>query len=484
MRLARRRSPCALRTIVGLTIAALATPGARAGSGSFLGVFDSSPLGTGADIASPSPLPSSGPLAATPDAQREPPGEAYRVRTWPLDAGTTAILVEDHRVPLVRLQIVFPAGSWSPWVRRIHAEEAFGILNYDPAGTLRARADKLSAGLYVGMGERESEIYLTCLKEDLPRAFELARDVLANRDFDRHELARRQKSRQIGWSASQKEPFFRAAQASARTLFAESDPRRRRWEKPEPLEKNVARLAEACDALVRLPGRLVAVAGDLTREELDRAWSGLLPAVREEKPADLAPRFEPLVPAALRVKEVSIPIPRLTQVYFGYGRDSMTYTDPDYPAFVVADHVLGGHFYSRLEVALRHEGGETYGAGTQSYGDVAPGPYGLGTFTRAPNAKLTEQKLREVLRIFHESGITEKERSDAVDYLKGRRPFERQSPDAVLGRFLSERRLGLKPGFYDELVDRAALVPLDEINRFIARYYDPALFSMIRVVPR
>ena len=63
------------------------------------------------------------------------------------------------------------------------------------------------------------------------------------------------------------------------------------------------------------------------------------------------------------------------------GRESLPREDPDYPAFMVASHVLGGHFYSRLNVALRHEGGETYGAFSTNLCYVFVVPYGFGTFS-------------------------------------------------------------------------------------------------------
>jgi predicted Zn-dependent peptidase len=57
------------------------------------------------------------------------------------------------------------------------------------------------------------------------------------------------------------------------------------------------------------------------------------------------------------------------------------------------------------------------------------------------------------------------------------------SPLGILERALLEHRLGLPEGYLDEAVDRAAEIPLEEINRFIARYYDAGAFSMVRVVP-
>jgi zinc protease len=312
---------------------------------------------------------------------------------------------------------------------------------------------------------------------------ELIREVLSNTDFDRHELRLMKKQRMLGWSAARKSPYFRAGQEVATRLFEEGDPRRWAWEKPDSVETDADKLVEARDRGVRLPGRVVGLAGDLTRAEAERLAGELLPSAGDDPPAGVAPRFLPLVPASDRPRRVVAELPKLTQVYFGYGRESVRFTDPDYPAFLVANHVLGGHFYSRLYVALRHEGGETYGAGSRNLGDVVEGPYGVATFTRVANAPRTETKLREVLRVFHEKGITEEEREETVGYLVGSRAFGRQAPVQLLQRTLYERRLGLEPGFMDGLVDRAAALSLEEVNEFISRYYDPAAFSMVLVAP-
>jgi len=404
------------------------------------------------------------------------------VESFELSPGTTAALVEDHRAPIVSLVVELPVGSWSPWGRKTHALEAFEMQRFDPGGSLRAEADRLGAELSTDSDERAVRLTASCLKDDLPGLLALVRKIFANRDLDSRELKRRKTTQGIEWKASEKEPFFVARQAAARLLFAAGDPRRLVVEKPEPVSTDPEHLAATRDAVLRLPGRAVGFAGDLTRAEVERLAAGLLPDADAKAPADLAPVFLPLAPEEQR-KDVVVPLPRLTQVYFGYGRDSIPTTDPDYPAFVVADHVLGGHFYSRLYVALRHEGGETYGAGSRSEGDVVIGPYGMGTFTRTANTAVTEAKLREVLRVFHEKGITEEERADAAGYLRGQRAFGRQSPAQVLSRFLTERRLGLPEGFFDRLAERAASLPLDDIDAFIARFYAPERFSMVKVAP-
>jgi zinc protease len=413
-----------------------------------------------------------------------PVDPAPKVVTWAVDAGTTGVLVEDHRAPTVTLRIEFPVGTWSPWARAHHAEEAFEYQNDDPDRTLANRADALGIALSLGMGDRRATVHVTCLRRDLDGVLDLVKDVLSNARYDERDMKRRNRERSIAWRGTETDVPFKLGQAASRALFSDpGDPRRRAWEKPEPIATDSRKLAAARDALIRFPGRVVGFAGDLTESEARGAAETLLPKAAAGVPPDVAPRLGPLAPVSERPKEQAIPIRRLTQVYFAYGRDSLPWTDPRRPAFLVADQVLGGSFYSRLYVALRHDSGETYGASTLERGDVVQGAYGAGTFTRAPNAARTESKLRETIAVFHEKGITEEERAAAVSYLMGNRAFQRQSADQVLSRWMGERSLGLPAGFHDDLVDKAAKLTLDDINAFIRDFYDPSQFSMVKAVP-
>jgi predicted Zn-dependent peptidase len=270
------------------------------------------------------------------------------------------------------------------------------------------------------------------------------------------------------------------AQATARLLFAARDPRRLPFEKLAPVETKIAALVATRDVMIRWPGRVIGFAGDVTRAEAERAASGLLPEPVAAIPEGALPRFDALPPADARAKTQDVAMRNLTQVYLQLVRDSLPWNDPRSPAFLVADHVLGGHFYSRLYVALRHEAGDTYGAGTTDRGDVVPDAYAVSTFTRAENAAAIETKLRAVMTLFREQGISEEERATAISYLRGNRAFDRQSSGQILGRWLTERRLGLTPGLLDEQVERASTLSLAEINAFIRDFYDPAQFTMVR----
>jgi len=148
-------------------------------------------------------------------------------RTWEIGPGTTGILVEDHRTPLVEIRLMFPVGRWSPWFRRARlADEAFFMQPRDPAGRLRARADRLGVDLALTTDARMSLLSLGCRRDDLDSALALVRDVLANRDLDRGEIKRRNVQRDLEYSAGEKNPETLLGRTAHRALLVESDPGR------------------------------------------------------------------------------------------------------------------------------------------------------------------------------------------------------------------------------------------------------------------
>jgi predicted Zn-dependent peptidase len=406
-------------------------------------------------------------------------GLRYDVQTWNVDPSTTGALVEDHRTPLILIRIEFPVGIWSQWAHENHAQDVWLI---QALGAMRGRADNLAADVSSFMNQWTSGLSVTCRKDDIKDILTLAREILANKDFDISELDKRDRGMQ--WLMSMKNPNFVTAQAVHRLMFSNEDPRRRPYEKPDKPLIDRRKLAATRDAIARLPGRVIGFAGDLTRTEAESWARDLLPPASDQMPSGISPQLLPLSRRESRPSDQTFTMPRLTQVFFAYVRESLAFADPDKPAQMIADHVLGGHIYSRLSEALRHEEGETYGTGVNESGnDFVSGVYGAWTFTKTANAVFADDKLRTVIKEFFEHGITEQERASAAGYLLGRRAFDRQAPGQVLDEFLWEHWQGVPRGYRDQLAERAATVSLADVNAFIRRFYDPAQFTMIKVAP-
>ncbi len=393
------------------------------------------------------------------------------------------VVVEDHREPMVSIRIEVPVGEWSPWARSHHLADVWLTQARDPAGRFVRRADDLGVELSLSVRPRSAVLATTCRREDLEAVLDLVRQVLTHPDLDRRDLRRRRQARRLEWETLLRDPWFRLHQQVARLLFAEGDARRWASEEPPRASTDVGELAATRALALALPGRVVGLAGDVSREEAEKAVSGLLPPLAEVLPAGLEPALGPMRPESARPAVAEARMRRLTQIYLVLAAPALGVGDPDFPALLLADHVLGGHFYSRLSVALRHEAGDTYAAGTTLPRDRDAGAYTLYTFTNTANAAAAEARLGKVLAVFHRDGLSESERAAAAGFLVGQLAFARQAPGRVLARRLWERRIGLPEDGWEALVRGAAELPLDRVNAFAARFFDPARFSLVRVQP-
>ena len=106
------------------------------------------------------------------------------------------------------------------------------------------------------------------------------------------------------------------------------------------------------------------------------------------------------------------------------------------------------------------------------------------TFTRTENAENAEGMLRSEVARFHADGITEEELEDAVTNLSGSEAFRNQAPWSPMGTRMWELRHGLPAGTYERVMAETQALTLEQVNAFIARFYDPAAFTMVKVVPK
>ena len=437
------------------------------------------PIAASNSTAASNPIAASNPVAASNSTEvSASPASGLAVESWTLDDGTTVALVEDHRAPVVSLRIVFPVGTWSPWVRRSHAEEAFEFQLRDPKAALRERARALAADLDLGMGPRTAGLRASFLREDLDAVAELIRDVFANRDYDRRELIAKRRADTFSWGLSARDPEFRLGQAAARRLFEPGDPRLLRWERPEPVERDAAKLAAARDVLVRLPGRVVGFAGAISRADAERVARTLLPAAAPDVPADLAPRLGSMRAQAGADEELRLA--RLTQVYFAWVAFPSR-TDPRRSGVPDRGSRPGRAllFPALRRVAPRGRGDRT-GRDAQRRRRRAC-VVRARTFTKTDNARADRSEAARRDSRVPRQGDDRGGARGRGGYLAGT-ARSRGSPRPDPGR-----PGGTPPGSGSRVLRRpgarAAALSLDEVNAFVRGLYDPAGFTMLRAVP-
>lgn len=402
----------------------------------------------------------------------------------PLPQGDTLVVVEDHRVPVVQLRIDFPVSRYSPWALAHDASTAWDIQRFDPDRTLRARADALAVRLNLSHSTESATLTLTCLRDDVDAAVQLLDEILHNTAFDRAQLRTERRRRRGERRGDRKDPGHQGDLAVRALLFVPDDPRRRPWEPPERLIANPTALAATRDAVLAQPGRIVGVSGDVDRALGETIAARLLPAPLPIDGDVLPPYDAVATPPA--DSDLTIPMPQINQVTFRWVRDGLSWTQDrdDLPAALVANHVLAGHAHARLGQALRYDAGATYSVKLHNAVAMERDALTIHTYTRANNAAAAEQILRDTLATFHEGGITDAERDDAVAHILGSEAFRQQGPWTAMGTRMWELRNGLPEGTFEASRRAVRSVSTEQVNAFIARFYDPAAFTMVRVVPK
>jgi zinc protease len=217
---------------------------------------------------------------------------------------------------------------------------------------------------------------------------------------------------------------------------------------------------------------LIAVCGDVdperVRRDLDRRLA-------HWKPGEDLPLREPQLPGP-GVRSDVFEVER-EQVHVVLGHLGIRRRDPDYPALVVMDHVLGTGpgFANRISRRLRDELGLAYTvyASISSTAGLLPGTFQayIGTSPRHVETAIAGF-LREMRRI-QEELVTVEELETARDYVVGSFVMGFQRAARRAGWIVSAERHGLAEDAIESLPRQFAAVTREDVRRVARAHLDP-----------
>jgi zinc protease len=217
---------------------------------------------------------------------------------------------------------------------------------------------------------------------------------------------------------------------------------------------------------------LLAVCGDVDPAEVERHVRRRLG--RWKRGADLGPR--PFDPPPLGPRSAVFTADR-QQVHVYLGHLGVRRADPDYPALVVLDHVLGSGpgFTSRVTRRLRDELGLAYSvhASIASSAGVLPGTFSAYIGTSPKHVGTALAGFLEEIRRIREELVEPAELELARDYLLGSFAlgFERAARRAQYTVFAERNELGDR--HLQELCDAFAAVSAEDVRRAARAHLHP-----------
>ena len=408
-------------------------------------------------------------LAAGPGPQLPP----YRKLALP--NGLTLLMMEQHEVPLVSVQIVIRAGG----VADPAGKEGLALLTAEllRRGTQHRMADQIASELdFIGgsldiTGDPD-RVLLTSefMEKDTAAALDLLADLLQHPGFPAAEVEKVVKQKVDGIKQDKEE----AREVLQRYFDAALFGRHPYARPPGGDERSLASLQRVdvqgfYDRHYGPESTILAVVGDFVSADMERILAQKLGGWKKGEPARAVrpPAPTPVPGRTLRL----INKPDSTQTYFAIGNLGIARDNPDRTGIELINLLLGGRFTSMLNAALRIESGLTYGARSRFARYQAPGPFAISSFTaNATTVKAIDMAL-DVLQKLHRDGIAEDQLRSAKHYLKGQFP-PRIETTAQLAALLADL------AFYDldarevnELFQRIdAFTPADA-RRIVQRYF-------------
>jgi len=401
-----------------------------------------------------------------------------------------ALLSKKTKGGMASLQLTLRFGQEASLRGKLAAPELTGAMLM--RGTLKHSRqeladifDRLKAEVMVTGGATSASARVTVPRENLATTLKLVAEVLREPAFPASELETLVKQQTTGIESQRQEPqakamdflgqTFDAYPAGHPSAYRTFDTRLQdlKAAKAEDLKAFHAAFYGADHATFAASGDFDAQEVQALVTELFSGWTSA--SAYERIPARLRE-----VPGQSKILETP---DKQMAIFLAAERWAMKDTDPGYPAFLMANQILGGGaLKNRIADRLRQKEGFSYGAG--SYVNVSsqdPVASWQGYAIYAPqNAAKLEAAFQEELQKALKDGFTQEELDFArKTWLQGEEA-QRQEDRAIAGWLGNSLYLGRSVLFEAALEAKVKALKLDEVNAALRQHLDPAKLVIVK----
>jgi zinc protease len=403
-----------------------------------------------------------------------------------LPNGIHLMILEDHRVPLVTVQfdvngagpMYEPAGQ--PGLAGATARLLTEGTKTRTSKQIAEEIDSLGASLSssAGFGSGSASVSASGLSDKFDQWFALTADVLLHPSFPPDELNQYRTRTKSALLQQRTQPGFLANQTMSRALYG-TYPAAVVSPTPESLDSlTPAMLADWHSKHYSPQNSILAISGDVHAETLVpklRKWLG------EWQRTKVAVKFPATPPPAAKEKIFLIDRPGSVQTTLLMGNLAIDRMNPDYPALVLLNEVLGAGSASRLFLNLREEKGYTYGVYSNLIARKYAGPWTAGgdLRTEVTDGAMTEF-LRELNRIRDEK-VPEEELDAARRSVVARFALSLESPQQLIGYAITRKAYNFPADYWDKYPAQIAAISADDVQRVARKYIDPGTMQVVAV---
>ena len=344
--------------------------------------------------------------------------------------------------------------------------------------------DRLKARMFVGGGATGATINIETIAANLPAVLELANEVLREPSFPQVEFDTLRQQTLAGMESQMAEPQAVTMRAFQQHLspYPKGDVRY-----VPSLDEEIAELKSlTLDQVKQFHASFygatnaeVAVVGDFEPEVAMKIVSSGLGSWKSPKPyAQVKNPYQKIEPV-----NRSFETPDKTNAFFLAGtRLNITDENPDYPALLFANYILGQGINSRLFARIRGKEGLSYGIGSSVA--VAPGDesamFVANAISAPENAAKVEAAFRDEIAILLRDGFTDAEIAAGKASWLQTQQLNRDQNAGLAGRLVTHARQGRTMAWDAELEKKVQALTSQQISTALGKYIDLSTMTFMK----
>ncbi len=419
------------------------------------------------------------------DRSKQPaPGPAPVVHlsapsTFTLDNGLTVMVVENHKLPAVRAQLLIDnplhASGEKAGVEDLMATMLGNGTTNIPKDAYNEEVDYLGASINFG----PQGGYASSLSEYFPRVLELMADGIKNPLFTAEEFKKQQNKMIEGLKSQEKNVSYVANRVRTALIYGKDYPKGEftTQEKVEKLTLNDVK--NYYEDFFNPKNAYLAIVGDVNRAEVERLVREYL---SDWKPNPI-PGFKYTTPQDVQYTQINfIDMPNAVQSEIAVENlVNLKMSDPDYFPVLVANKVLGGGFNSLLNMNLREAHGWTYGARSNTGADKNITRFIAMTSVRNAVTDSAVVEMLKEIRFIRDNQVTIQQLNNAKAKFTGDFVLALERPETIADYALTIKTQNLPSDFYTDYLKKIMAVKVEDVQRVAKKYYKPENLRIVIV---
>jgi zinc protease len=410
------------------------------------------------------------------DFPEEPPfGKISAAKITPkysqqvLDNGLKVLVVENHEVPFVTVQLGLLAGAWTedkPGTAAMAMRMLTKGTKKHSEGQLADELETYAIGLS-GSGEMDtSTVNMSCLTEHLERAMSLLGEVVLEPNFPEDEFEKLRQQVLTSLAISSAEPEYVAERELRRRLYGEHPYSRTAVGEVEDVNALVVDdLKQWWSKFVEPNMAVLIFAGDIDKKQ---AFESAKSTFGNWRVTAAPPKIKlPKLCELGRTHIYLVDRPGSIQSQIRIGQRGITRHDKRYAVSRVVSSYFGWGFDSRLNESIRVEKGLTYAIWGSFVAKRFAGEFQVGTFSKTQSTAQAIRAVLDEIERLKKEGPSDEELLNNQSYILGSFVRDRETPQQIAKDLwlIESQRLG--SDYLDRLLKGVASTERADCERLI-----------------